>query len=742
MAFDKIGAVYVWIAIIIVFSIWVPDTFPTLDTAKQILNSNAITGLAALAITIPLAARVFDLSFAYVMTLTGVAVAKFVIGGMPLGLAVLLGVAIGVAIGLINAFVVVVAKIDSFIGTLATGSLILALITMVTNDTPISDASLAGGFSDIGQTDISGITMPVFYCAIVAVAIWYLLEHTATGRRLYATGFNPDASRLAGVRVDRLRFLSLVTSGFLAGASGIVLASTLGSGSPTAGTPYLLPAFAAVFLGATQLKGGRFNAGGTIIAVLLLGTGTTGLALAAAPTVVAVDVRRRRPHRRPRRHRPAASRRRQPAAARACTGAASPAPSSRASAPSTSLTERGVMPDFVNQHHREDESDMSANQRVTSTLDRLRQLLLVGVAAMVLVVAGCGGDERQHERRRRRRGGGYELCRAARRRSSPSVRPRSRRASRSARRSRRGKKITFISCGVEACAVQGPILKEAASKLGWSVTEVGTDGSPEKVQGAFDAAIRDGADAVIINAADKDALAKQLADAKDAGVEFVTCCSLGKQGTDFLFNIATPEQNAPIGEMLAAKVVEDSGGKANSVYVNVSAFAILAAVGETFNKKYAELCPDCKTDTLDIPLTALGKDVPDRIVSYLRSHPDVNYIVLSESGSTSPGLTAALRAAGLERQGQDRRPGRQRGRLPGGQGRQHPRRRPDRPVLVRLRHGRRAGAQVRRRAGGGDTAGVLADDQGQRPGHDRRPGVPDRRGLPGPVEQALGEVSR
>ena len=284
LAFDKIGAVYVWIAIIIVFSIWVPETFPTIDTAKQILNSNAITGLAALAITIPLAARVFDLSFAYTMTLTGVAVAKFVIGGMPLALAVLLGVGVGVAIGLINAVIVVVAKIDSFIGTLATGSLILALITMITDDTPISDASLTGGFSDIGQTDINGITLPVFYFAGAALAIWYLLEHTATGRRLYATGFNPDASRLAGVPVDKLRFLSLVTCGTLSGAAGIVLASTLGSGSPTAGTPYLLPAFAAVFLGATQLKNGRFNAGGTIIAVLLLGTGTTGLALAAAPT--------------------------------------------------------------------------------------------------------------------------------------------------------------------------------------------------------------------------------------------------------------------------------------------------------------------------------------------------------------------------------------------------------------------------------------------------------------------------
>src|SRR4029079_8946800 len=118
LAVDKIGAVYVWIAIIIVFTIWAPDTFPTLDTAKQILNTNAVTGLAALAILIPLSARVFDLSFAYVMTLSGVVVAKLVTHGTPLGLAILIGLLVGVGIGLVNASIVVLAKIDSFIGTL------------------------------------------------------------------------------------------------------------------------------------------------------------------------------------------------------------------------------------------------------------------------------------------------------------------------------------------------------------------------------------------------------------------------------------------------------------------------------------------------------------------------------------------------------------------------------------------------------------------------------------------------
>ena len=210
-----------------------------------------------------------------------------------------------------------------------------------------------------------------------------------------------------------------------------------------------------------------------------------------------------------------------------------------------------------------------------------------------------------------------------------------------------GKKVTFISCGVEACAVQGPILQEGASILGWTVTQVGTDGSPEKLQNAIQAAVRNGADAIILDAADPTVLGKTISDARDKGVEFVTCCSVAKQGQDVLFNTGTPEQNAPIGDILASTVVADSNGKADTVYVNVSAFAILAAVGTEFEKKYKELCPDCNYSKIDIPLTSLGKDAPDRIVSELRSHPSVNYVVLSQVAALGAGLPAALRAAGL-----------------------------------------------------------------------------------------------
>lgn len=286
LSFRNIGAVYVWLLIILIFSIWVPSTFPTRTTFNQLLNDNAVTGLMALSVVIPLAARVFDLSIAFTMSLSAVVVAHFIaVSGT--GMAPAIGLALGAAllVGVVNGTVVVILRVDSFIATLATGSIIAAFITMVTNDVAITDVKLLEKpFSSIAQTEVGGITLPVLYVVIAATAIWFVLEHTATGRRLYATGFNADSARLQGVPTDRLRFLSLVTSALLAGVAGVVFVSSIGSGAPDAGTPYLLSSYAAAFVGATQLRAGRFNAWGTVIAVLLLGTGTIGLSLASAPS--------------------------------------------------------------------------------------------------------------------------------------------------------------------------------------------------------------------------------------------------------------------------------------------------------------------------------------------------------------------------------------------------------------------------------------------------------------------------
>jgi ribose transport system permease protein len=280
----RIGAVYVLIAICIVFSIWAPQTFPRMATVKQVLDNNSITALAALALIVPLSAGVFDLSFAYVMSLSGVTAAHFVVANnMNLLLAVLAGIGAALIIGVVNGIVVVVMGIDSFIGTLATGSLVQAFISFVTGDNSINSVKLSGAFSQMSQGSIGGLIYAVYYALVIAAVLWLFMEHTPTGRRLYATGFNPNAARLADIRVNKLRFCSLLTSAGLAGFAGVMLASSLAAGSPSAGTSYLLPAFASVFVGATIFKQGRFNAWGTIVAVLMLGTGVVGLGLVSAP---------------------------------------------------------------------------------------------------------------------------------------------------------------------------------------------------------------------------------------------------------------------------------------------------------------------------------------------------------------------------------------------------------------------------------------------------------------------------
>jgi ABC-type sugar transport system substrate-binding protein len=210
-----------------------------------------------------------------------------------------------------------------------------------------------------------------------------------------------------------------------------------------------------------------------------------------------------------------------------------------------------------------------------------------------------------------------------------------------------GKKVVFISCGVQACEVQGDIIKQGAADLGWTATSIGTDGSPEQLQNAFTTALRQGADAVILNAVNRATVAKQIEEAKRKGVAFVTCCSTEPAGDGILQNVAGKENSARIGEKLAAAIVADSNGKANTVFANITAFEILQALGTQFESTYKQFCPSCTFASLDIPVTSLGKDAPDRIVSYLRSHPQVNYLVLSVSNALGAGLPAALRAAGL-----------------------------------------------------------------------------------------------
>jgi ribose transport system permease protein len=188
----------------------------------------------------------------------------------------------GVCIGLVSSWLIVKARIDSFIATLGVSSVLLAVISWISADQQI--IGLSAGFQKLGNTQILGITLPVYIMLIVAAVVYYMLEHTAVGRRVYATGGNQESARLAGVNISRVVVGSLVACGLVACFAGVLVSSDLATGDPTVGPPYLLPAFSAVFLGSTQFRGGRFNVWGTVVAVYVLATGVKGLQLAGAPT--------------------------------------------------------------------------------------------------------------------------------------------------------------------------------------------------------------------------------------------------------------------------------------------------------------------------------------------------------------------------------------------------------------------------------------------------------------------------
>jgi ribose transport system permease protein len=279
----NIGAIYVWILIIVLFTLLAPETFPEVKTAKSILNQYSITGIAALSLVIPLAAGYYDLSIGYTLGAAGLFAAHLLeITSLSPAVVIVLTLLACVGVGLLNSLVVIVLRVDSFIGTLATGAILAAATTAISNDQTVV-GRVGGSFSNIATGSWQGITLPVLYMLVGMIAIGWLLERTQMGRRFYAMGFERETARLSGIRVDLLGTLAFISSAVIAGAAGLVLTGRVASASPEAGPPYLIPAFSAAFLGATQLRAGRFNPWGTVIAVLMLGTGDVGLLLAGGP---------------------------------------------------------------------------------------------------------------------------------------------------------------------------------------------------------------------------------------------------------------------------------------------------------------------------------------------------------------------------------------------------------------------------------------------------------------------------
>ena len=282
LSFRNISAIYMFIALFVIFSIWVPSTFLTWGVWKSLLASQSLDAIAAMAVVIPLSAGMFDLAVGAEVGIAGVLVAWLLkTVGVPVVPAIVLAVLAGAVIGSASGLLVVRARIDSFIATLGMSSVLLALTDWVSSNEQI--LGLSRGFQNLATNTFLGLALPFWFMLALGIIVWYVLERTPLGRRVYATGGNISAARLSGVKTSYMVVGALAACGALAAVAGILETSSTGTGDPTVGPGFLLPAYAAAFLGSTQFRGGRYNIWGTILAVYVLATGVEGLQLAGAP---------------------------------------------------------------------------------------------------------------------------------------------------------------------------------------------------------------------------------------------------------------------------------------------------------------------------------------------------------------------------------------------------------------------------------------------------------------------------
>ncbi|GAA3654676.1 ABC transporter permease [Microbacterium marinilacus] len=282
LSFRNISAIYIFVVLFAIFAIWIPDKFLQPGVWRSLLDAEALTGLAAIAALIPLVAGSLNLAIGAQVGFSAILSAWFLSrAGLPIAIQLPVVVLAGALIGFVTAIVITRLRVEPIIATLGMSSILLAGMAWVSGSQQILD--LGPDYRLIATTQLGGVTVPVYILFVVAGVTWYVLERTPAGRRMYAAGYNPEAARLAGVGVERLRVWSLTAGGAIAALAGALLTSRINAGDPTVGPSFLLPALTAVFLGSTQFKGGRFNVWGTIVAMYVLAVGIKGLQLAGSP---------------------------------------------------------------------------------------------------------------------------------------------------------------------------------------------------------------------------------------------------------------------------------------------------------------------------------------------------------------------------------------------------------------------------------------------------------------------------
>jgi len=283
--FARYATILGLLAMVAAFAWLSPRAFPTLNNFTNVLNQASLALIIAAGLTLAVIVGELDLSIGFAASLHGILVTGLIVANeLPIPAAILIVLAVGALIGLINGLIVTKIKVNSVIATLGVGTILTGLAFAYTSGVPIvSGVPEAFLQLSLGRW-LYGVPNDIVVMALVVGGLWVLVERTGVGQEIQAAGGNPEAARLAGIDVDRIKILGFVISGVCAALTGILLASRLGSGTASAGDSYLLTAFAAVFLGSATLRDGEFHVLGTLIGALIIAFAFNGLNIFGAPT--------------------------------------------------------------------------------------------------------------------------------------------------------------------------------------------------------------------------------------------------------------------------------------------------------------------------------------------------------------------------------------------------------------------------------------------------------------------------
>ena len=277
---DNIGIIIALVAMFIFLTVF-PTTRSTFLTPKNmfnILRQNASNLFLATGMTMVIILGGIDLSVGSVIALSGVVAAGCVVNfGLPEAVGFIAAIAVGAAVGLFNGFIICKTDIPPFIVTLASMNITKGIALVLTGGAPIRCMTDAFKFPGAGY--VGPVPTPVILMVVIFVIAALMINKTQLGRHIYAVGGNVQAAKFSGISVQKVKFIVYAYTGVMAGIAGVVIASRLYSGQPTAGDGAEMDAIASVVVGGTSMSGGSGRIGGTLIGVLNLGVLNNGLNL-------------------------------------------------------------------------------------------------------------------------------------------------------------------------------------------------------------------------------------------------------------------------------------------------------------------------------------------------------------------------------------------------------------------------------------------------------------------------------